>query len=91
MRNFRLSYKKYFMQQIFTPELLLKFLYSETNESESKLVRDALEKNEDWNTEFQQLQTVKYALDEQDGDTPPASVVNRILAYSKLQEMLAVE
>lgn len=75
------------MQQTFTPELLVKHLYNETTPSEASAINHALANDANLQQEFRQLQETKIALDEADGELPGTSVVQRILAFSKKQEL----
>lgn len=71
------------MQLIFTPELLVKYLYNETTETETAIVKETFANDVNLQQEFKQLQASKYALDESDGGAPGTSVVQKILAFSK--------
>jgi len=71
------------MQQNFTPELLVKHLYNETNANETQLVENALEQNEAIRQEFKDIESAKLALDEADGHEPSKSIIDNILAFSK--------
>ncbi len=75
------------MQPNSTPELLVKHLYNETNTQEANSVKDALANDVNAEQEFSQLQAVKQALDETDGETPSVSVIQKILSFSKEQEL----
>ncbi|MCC6583027.1 MAG: hypothetical protein IT271_04945 [Chitinophagales bacterium] len=77
------------MQQISTPELLIKHLYNETNATETGVVDAALAADATLHDEYAQLQETKYALDEADGQAPGASVIEKIMAFSKEQELAA--
>ncbi len=79
------------MQQIFTPELLVKHLYNETTPEEAIAIEDALTTNVALQTVYRQLQATKYALDEEDGGTPPSSVLQKIKAYSVAQSLVIAE
>ncbi len=76
------------MQQIFTPEILVKHLYNETTLEESALINDALSNDVKLEQEFRQLQETKYALDESEGDEPRSAVSKKILEFSKKQELV---
>lgn len=71
------------MQKNSTLELLVKHLYNETTNSESKFVADTLKSNIDLQEEFIQMQATKYALDDFDGDEPDQSIIANIINYSK--------
>jgi hypothetical protein len=75
------------MQQTFTPELLVKHLYNETTPSEASAINHALANDTNLQQEFKQLQETKNALDEADGEAPGAYVIQKILAFSKKQEL----
>ena len=75
------------MQQTFTPELLVKHLYNETTPSEASAINHALANDMNLQQEFKQLQETKNALDEADGEAPDTSVIQKILAFSKKQEL----
>ncbi len=79
------------MQQIFTPELLVKHLYNETTSEEATAIEDALTTNVALQTTYKQLQATKYALDEEDGGTPHSSVFQKIKAYSAAQSLVTTE
>ncbi len=87
MFNFRLQYKYYFMQQNSTSELLVKHLYNETSTNEANAVSDALAQDNALQQEFNQLSEAKYALDETDGETPDISIIQKIMKFSKQQEL----
>lgn len=77
------------MQPIFTPELLVKHLYNETNEQEAIAINRALATDVTIKQEFTSLQEARYALDEADGEIPGASVIEKIRAFSKEKELAA--
>jgi hypothetical protein len=77
------------MQQISTPELLIKHLYNETNTAEAGVVDAALAADVNLQQEYAQFQETKYALDEADGKAPGSSVIEKIMAFSKEQELAA--
>ncbi|MEZ5025514.1 MAG: hypothetical protein R2739_02955 [Chitinophagales bacterium] len=79
------------MQQIFTPELLVKHLYNETTTKEAEIINEAIAKNATLKQEFNRLQTAKNALNEDDGELPKASTIENILSYSKQQHVSEVE
>lgn len=74
------------MQQIFTSELLVKHLYNETTDSEAAAIENALANDANLQQEFKQLRATKNALDE-DGEAPSTSTIEKILAFSKEQEL----
>ncbi len=71
------------MQEISTPELLVKHLYNETNADEASVVSNAFKNQPAIQQEFANLQTAKDALDGTDGHEPSKSVIDTILAFSK--------
>ena len=75
------------MQQNSTSQLLVKHLYNETSASEASAVNNALANDATLGQEFKKLQETKSALDETDGEAPDASVIQKILAFSKKQEL----
>ena len=75
------------MQQIFTSELLVKQLYNETTNSEATAIENALANDANLQQEFKQLRATKNALDETDGEAPSTSTIQKILAFSKEQEL----
>ena len=75
------------MQQNSTSELLVKHLYNETTDSEATAIEHALANDANLQQEFKQLRATKNALDETDGETPSASTIQKILAFSKEQEL----
>lgn len=75
------------MQQISTSELLIKHLYNETNAAEADVVDVALAADVNLQQEYTQLQEAKYALDEADGQAPGSAVIEKIMAFSKEQEL----
>lgn len=77
------------MQQISTPELLVKHLYNETSAEEATTVDNALTNDSKLQEEFNELQTAKIALDEADGELPGVSVIEKIMTFSKEQELTA--
>jgi hypothetical protein len=70
------------MQQISTPELLVKHLYNETNKSEADALQQELNSNPETAQLYTKLQDAKNALEENDGEMPSVNVVEKILAYS---------
>lgn len=77
------------MQQISTPELLVKHLYNETDKEESTILQNALEQDSETAQTFKQMQEVKNALDEAGDETPGENVIRNILEFSKQQELTA--
>lgn len=75
------------MQQISTPELLVKHLYSETDAEETVILQNSLENDAKIAESYKQLQEVKNALDEAGGESPANSVIQHILEYSTQQEL----
>ena len=75
------------MQQISTPELLVKHLYHETTQEEASKVESILASDAKLQQEYAQLQETKYALDEADGELPNANVLEKIMEFSKEQEL----
>jgi len=71
------------MQQISTPELLVKHLYNETDVNEYNLAENVLENDTNLQQEFAKMQETKNALDDADGNEPSQSVINNILDFSK--------
>ena len=78
------------MQQLFTPELLIRHLYHETTASEARTIDLALRNNPSLREEFRLLKEAKYKLDESEEDEPGKSTIQQILAYSKQSEMQSV-
>ncbi len=68
----------------FTPEDLLRYLYKETSEQESKAIEEALEK--DW-TLREKMNVLKTSMQRLDKITtsPRTEVVLNVLAYAKEQ------
>jgi hypothetical protein len=77
------------MQQNSTNELLVKHLYNETNSEQITALNQALAEDALLQVEFNQLQETKYALDEAGDELPSASVIEKIKAFSKSQELTA--
>ena len=75
------------MQEISTPELLVKHLYNETNALEKSIVNQAIENQVLIKEEYTNMQTAKNALDEIDGNEPNQAVIDTILTYSKMNEI----
>ena len=75
------------MQQISTPELLVKHLYNETDAEETIILQNSLENDAKTAESYKQLQEVKNALDEAGGESPANSVIQLILEYSTQQEL----
>jgi hypothetical protein len=78
------------MQQIFTPELLIKHLYNETTPAEARAIAVALQNNPSLQEEFRHLEETKYRLDESEGGEPGQSTIQKILAYSGQSQMQPV-
>lgn len=78
------------MQQISTPELLVKHLYHETDAEEATLLQHELEHNAEAAQSYVAMQEVKGMLDDDSGETPGASVINKILEFSKEKELTAI-
>lgn len=75
------------MQQISTPELLVKHLYNETDAEETIILQNSLENDAKTAESYKQLQEVKNALDEAGGESPANSVIQLIIEYSTQQEL----
>ena len=71
------------MQQISTPELLVKHLYLETDSDERKHIGLQLTDDSEASDMFAQLSEAKQALDEDGGELPGTPVMENILRYSK--------
>ena len=78
------------MEQDFTPQLLIKHLYNETNEAESLSVFQALENDPIVQQEFTQLKEAKQALDESGDNGPAKATIRNILEYSLQQHLETV-
>ena len=78
------------MEQDFTPQLLIKHLYNETNEAESLSVFQALENDPIVQQEFTQLKEAKQALDESGDNGPGKATIRNILEYSLQQHLETV-
>ena len=75
------------MQQNSTNELLVKHLYNETNSQQVAILNQALAEDALLQEEFNKLKETKYALDEAGDELPSASVIEKIKAFSKSQEL----
>lgn len=71
------------MKQISTPELLVKYLYLETDSDERKHIGQQLTDDSEASDMFAQLSEAKQALDEDGGELPGTPVMENILRYSK--------
>lgn len=71
------------MQQISTPELLVKQLYLETDSDERRQIEQLLTNDSEVADMFAQLSEAKQALDEDGGELPGTPVMENILRYSK--------
>ena len=71
------------MKQISTPELLVKYLYLETDSVERKHIGQQLTDDSEASDMFAQLSEAKQALDEDGGELPGTPVMENILRYSK--------
>lgn len=78
------------MQQDFTPNILTKHLYNETNITEAALVRNALEFDVSLQEEFSKLKEAKQALDEDGRERPSRAVIRHILDYSRQHQLETV-
>jgi beta-galactosidase GanA len=78
------------MQQNFTREILVKYLYNETNEVEAKTIETALQNDVSLQQEFAQLRHVKNKIDEDGGDSPSSGSIQKILNYSKQKQTAEV-
>lgn len=78
------------MQQIFTPELLIKHLYNETTPAEARAIAVALRNDPSLQEEFRHLKETKYRLDESEGGEPGQSTIQKILVYSGQTQMQPV-
>lgn len=78
------------MQQNFTREILVKYLYNETNEVEAKTIETALLNDVSLQQEFAQLRHVKNKIDENGGDSPSSDSIQKILNYSKQKQTAEV-
>ena len=78
------------MQRDFTPNILTKHLYNETNITEAASIRIALETDVSLQEEFNQLKEAKHALDENGGERPSRAAIRKILDYSRQQQLETV-
>ncbi|MDB5226054.1 MAG: hypothetical protein JWN78_247 [Bacteroidota bacterium] len=74
------------MQTDFTPNILIKHLYNETNITEAASVRNALENDVSLQEEFNKLKEAKQALDENGGEPSPTTIQN-ILDFSRQHQL----
>ncbi len=73
------------MTQIYSSAHLLQFIYHETSIAKTRAIKKALHNNVDLKNEWNELQTGKQMLSEPACTAKP-SVIEKILAYSKLLE-----
>ncbi len=75
------------MQQISTPELLVKQLYNETNPIEAAAVQQAIDNNPEMADLYTSLQEAKAAVEESDGESPSVRSIEKILTYSNAKTL----
>lgn len=75
------------MQQISTPNLLLKYLYNETSSAEKAAIEKSIANDASLQDELNRLKEIKLRLDEQDNTIPSIASIGQILAYSKEQSL----
>lgn len=78
------------MQPNFTRETLVKHLYNETNEHEAKTIELALQNDVSLQQEFAQLRHVKNKINEDGDDSPSNDSIQKILSYSKQQQLAEI-
>lgn len=76
------------MESIFTPELLVKFLYNETTPAETLEIKVLLEKDNTLKAELEQMRFVKHAMEDYGSDNPSPESISAITAYAKQKEMV---
>ncbi len=72
------------MQQNFTREILVKYLYNETTELENQYIEDAVKNDHSLQQELEQLSQIKNSLDQDGGSSPSSECIGNIIDYAKL-------
>lgn len=78
------------MQQISTPNLLVKYLYNEMSAAEKKAMEQSLANDVALQDELFRLKETKLRLDESDSSMPSAEAIEKIMAYSKEQALTEI-
>lgn len=76
------------MESIFTPELLVKFLYNETTPAKTLEIKQALLHDVELKQELEQMRFVKHAMEDFGSDNPSPESISAITAYAKQKEMV---